>query len=509
MTFFDGRFYFWFTQQSSATQLLVSGGAAFVCGVVFASLLLCLFFRMRINSVLERQAVITGLEKIGLEERITAGVLVRDNLRQQCERLTIEKATLGEENRTLFKELSSAQGQLEQMSHLRSENEGQRKQILELQERDAEQRSGNARLHTQIEQEKLRSEEKLTLLGQAREQLRLQFAELAQNILEEKSLHFSNHSQEKVGNLLAPLHEQLSSFQKKVDSIHISETKDRASLQQEITSLRILNQQISKEAINLTRALKGDRRVQGHWGEMVLERVLEQSALRKGIEYETQVVLRDRENRLQRPDVIIHLPDGRDVIVDSKVSLSAWERYVNCDEEDQKTSFLRSHVGAVREHVRLLGEKDYGSLNGVRTLDFVLMFMPVEEAFISAFQADDRLFGESVAKKIILVSPTTLLATLRTIESIWRSEQQSRNTREIAERAAALYDKFCSLAEDMERMGKQMHALQASYESAMLRLTRGRGNLISQVDRFPRLGVKVKKTLPPSIMDQADLQGSS
>lgn len=451
-----------------------------------------MWFRMRTNSALQRQAVMAALEKKGLEERIAAGVLVRDNLGQQCDKLAAEKVTLMEENRSLYRELSSAQGRLEQMGHLRNEGEEQRKQIGELQERDAEQRSVNARLQTRIEQEKLRSEEQLVLLEQAREQLRLQFAELAQNILEEKSVHFSKQSQEKVGSLLAPLHEQLFSFQKKVDTIHLSESKDRAALRQEIESLRTLNQQINKEAINLTRALKGDRRVQGSWGEIVLERVLEQSALRKGIEYETQTVLRDRENRLQRPDVIIHLPEGRDVIVDSKVSLSAWERYVTCDNEEKKTVFLRSHVRAVREHVKLLGEKDYGSLNGVRTLDFVLMFMPVEAAFVSAFQADDRLFGESVAKKIILVSPTTLLATLRTIESIWRYEQQSRNTREIAERAAALYDKFCSFAEDMERMGKQMHALQTSYDSAMLRLTRGRGNLVSQVDRFPQLGLRSK-----------------
>ena len=506
MTFLDEQVFFWFQQQALATRFFITGAAAFVCGMTLAGFLFWFFFRMKSNSALERLTVITDLEKKGMEERVRAGVLLRENLRRQCEQLTREKETLAEDHNALFKELSSARGRLEQMDRLRREGEELRKGIQELQERDAEQRSANARLQTRIEQEKLRSEEQLNLLGQAREELRLQFTELAQNILEEKSVHFSRHSQEKVGNLLAPLHEQLFSFQKKVDSIHLRESKDRAALQQEIESLRTLNQQINKEAINLTKALKGDRRVQGSWGELVLERVLEQSALRKGIEYETQIVLRDRDNRVQRPDVIIHLPEGRDVIVDSKVSLSAWERYVNCDDEGQKSDFLRSHVRAVREHVKLLGEKDYGSLNGVRSLDFVLMFMPVEAAFVSAFQADDRLFGESVVKKIILVSPTTLLATLRTIESIWRYEQQSRNTREIAERAAALYDKFCSFAEDMERMGKQLHALQGSYDSAMVRLTRGRGNLVSQVDRFPRLGVKVKKTIPQTVADQADLQ---
>ncbi|MBU1231871.1 MAG: DNA recombination protein RmuC, partial [Proteobacteria bacterium] len=263
MTLLADRFFSWFNSQPHSAQFLFTGLSAFACGAIFAGFLLWLFFRMRINSALERLVAIGDLEKKGLEERITAGVLLRGDLRQQYEQLAAEKAILVEENRTLFKELSSAQGRLEQMSHLRNEGEEQRKQIRELQELDAEQRSANARLQTRIEQEKLRSEEQLTLLGQAREQLRLQFAELAQNILEEKSLHFSRHSQEKVGNLLAPLHEQLSSFQKKVDTIHLSETKDRAALQQEIESLRTLNQQINKEAINLTRALKGDRRVQG------------------------------------------------------------------------------------------------------------------------------------------------------------------------------------------------------------------------------------------------------
>ncbi len=506
MTFLNDRFFSWFNQQLHPSQLLFTGLSAFVCGVILASFFLWLFFQMRKNSALERLTAIANLEKKSLSERITARELIGDTLRQQCGQLAAEKVALEKENRHIFEELSSARGRLEQLGHLRQENKEQDKLIRELQERDGEQRSANARLQTRIEQEKLRSEEKLELLEQAREQLRLQFAELAQSILEEKSTHFSKQSQEKIGNLLAPFHEQLSTFQKKADAIHLSETKDRAALQREIESLRTLNQQINEEAINLTRALKGDRRVQGSWGELVLERVLEQSALRKGIEYETQSVFRDRKNRLQRPDVIVHLPEGRDVIIDSKVSLSAWERYVNCDDEKEEATFLRSHVGAVREHVKLLGEKDYGSLNGVRSLDFVLMFMPVEAAFVSAFQADDRLFGEAVAKKIILVSPTTLLTTLRTIESIWRYEQQSRNTREIAERAAALYDKFCSFAEDMERMGKQLHTLQTSYDSAMLRLTHGRGNLVSQVDRFPRLGVKVKKTIPGSIVERADLQ---
>jgi DNA recombination protein RmuC len=222
------------------------------------------------------------------------------------------------------------------------------------------------------------------------------------------------------------------------------------------------------------------------------------------VEYKTQTVFRDKKNRLQRPDVIVHLPEGRDIVIDSKVSLISWEKYVNCDDEKKQADFLASHVKAIKEHVRLLADKDYTSLTEIRSLDFVLMFMPVEAAFLAAFQADDTLFTVAVTRKIILVSPTTLLTTLRTIESIWRYEKQSRNAREIAERAAALYDKFCSFAEDMERMGKQIHTLQNSYDSAMTRLSRGRGNLISKVEHFPQMGVKVNKTIPQSILDQAD-----
>lgn len=414
-----------------------------------------------------------AFERQTLEERITAGKQMRDTIRHQYDQLFEEKR----QQDTI---------------------------ISGLQEQASQQRSDNARLQTQLEQEQLHAAEKLELLEGAREQLRLQFAELATEILEEKSGQFSKESQEKFSVLFAPFHEQLSSFREKVDGIHHRETRDRAALQREIASLKDLNQQISEEAINLTRALKGDKQIQGSWGELVLERVLEQSALRKGMEYVTQPVFRDSDNRLQRPDVIVHLPEGRDVIIDSKVSLVAWERCVNCDDEKEQRSFLRSHVKAIQEHVKTLSAKDYGSLTEIRSLDFVLMFMPVEAAFHAAFKADDTLFGKAVSQKIILVSPTTLLATLRTIESIWRYEKQSRNASEIAERAAALYDKFCSFAEDMERMGKQIHALQNSYDSAMIRLTRGRGNLISKVEHFPQMGVKVKKSIPKSIAVKAE-----
>ena len=490
----------WFSHLSLSSQLLLAASAA-----SSAAALLCLFFHTRkIKLILAHLAKVQELEKKALADRIGEKNDLLETLRHQYDQLFLEKTALTAENKTLFQEQSHAEGRLQQMVQLQTEITAGKKLTTELQEVLSRERSVNAALETRLEQEKLRSAEQLDLLGHARDQLRLQFAELAQTILEEKSSHFSKDSTEKLGSLFVPFKEQLSLFHKKIDAVHHSEIRDRAALQQEIQSLRTRNQRISEDAVNLTRALKGDRQVQGSWGELVLERVLEQSALRKGIEYETQSVHRDKNNRLQRPDVIVHLPDNRDVIVDSKVSLSSWERYISADDEDEKQQFLRAHVKAVREHVKLLAKKDYGSLESVRSLDFVLMFMPIEAAFVTAFQEDDMLFDDAVLQKIILVSPTTLLASLKTMESIWRYERQSRNTREIAERAAALYDKFCSFVEDMEKMGKQLHTLQGSYDSSMTRLSRGRGNLISQIQRFPKLGVKVKKSLPESVSRQVD-----
>ncbi len=438
-------FFLWFGKQAQFTQFLSIGMWAFLCGVLLSTFLLWLFFRF-----------------------------LQDASRRQIGQLALK-------NKTLVDEIEQAR------------------------EKESEQRSQISKIRTQLEQEKLHSKEKLLLLDQAKEQLRLQFAELASGILDEKSSHFGKESQEKMETLLAPFQEQLSSFRKQVDTIHHAETRDRSALQREITTLRDVNQQMSQEAVNLTRALKGDKRIQGSWGELVLERVLEQSALRKGVEYETQMSFRDGDNRIQRPDVIVHLPEERDVIIDSKVSLIAWEEYVNCEEKAQQQSYLQSHVKAIRDHVKLLGAKDYTAIPEIRSLDFVLMFMPVEAAFVAAFQTDDTLFQDAVSNKIILVSPTTLLTSLRTIESIWSYEKQSQNAREIARQAAALYDKFCAFTEDMERMGKQLSALQNSYDSSLLRLSRGRGNLISRVENFPQMGVKVKKTIPASIRSETDL----
>ncbi len=380
-----------------------------------------------------------------------------------------------------------------------------RKQALSLQKALGDEKIQTAKLETRLIQEQQHSTEKLALIEKARDELRLQFQSLAQQIFDEKSATFSAQNSERLTALLKPFQEQITSFRKRIDDIYINDTKERVSLKEEILHLRELNHRINQEAINLTRALKGDRKLQGNWGEMVLERVLEQSGLRKGHEYETQGGFRDRENQLLKPDVVIHLPDDKDIIVDSKVSLIAWEQYINCEDREGRQQYLKRHIQAIREHIAGLGKKDYTEVKGIRSLDFVLMFMPIEAAFTEAFQHEERLFTEAFARKIIVVSPTTLLATLRTIENIWRFEHQSRNSQEISDLAGTLFNKLCNFVEDMEKIGRQLSSTTATYDAAMNKLTHGRGNIIALAHAFPELGVKVKKSLPSSITDVSDL----
>ncbi|MFO7761295.1 MAG: DNA recombination protein RmuC [Thermodesulfobacteriota bacterium] len=331
-----------------------------------------------------------------------------------------------------------------------------------------------------------------------------EFENLAGRILEEKGERFARQNRESLDEILKPVQEQLGEFRKRLDHIHSEDTRDRSSLREQLKNLSELNQQMNREACNLTRALKGDNRVQGVWGEMILEKVLEQSGLRKGKEYEVQGGFYDSENRLLKPDVIIHLPEDKDVVVDSKVSLVAYNKYTSLQDSRERQAALREHVQAVRSHIKGLGSKDYSGLKGLRSLDFVLMFMPIDAAFMAAFQEEERLFNEAFEKKIVIVTPTTLLATLRTIENIWRYERQNENSRNIAERAGRLYDKFCLFLEDIEKIGKQLNTVHSTYDSALNRLSRGRGNLIQQAETFRELGVRVKKELPDEFRNYKD-----
>lgn len=431
------------------------------------------------------------------EQKARSGQLEHsiEHWRQQSAALENRLAALASEltaKQDRVAQLASESSQYQQRAETLSEELGQLK--VELREQQVT-----------LDKERRSASEKLELLEKNRDALKQEFENLANRIFEQKSERFSQQSKTSLDSLLNPFRDQLQDFRKRVEDVYTTETRDRQALRSEIKSLQELNRQITEEAANLTRALKGDKKIQGNWGELILERVLERSGLRKGVEYETQGSYRDEDNQLLRPDVIVHLPDQRNLVIDSKVSLVAYQQWVTADQEEERAAALKQHVEAVRNHIRALSEKDYSQLNGLHSPDFVLLFMPIEPAFVAAFQQDENLFAEAFERKIIVVTPTTLLATLRTIENIWRYERQSQNARRIADRAGAVYDKLRVFVEAMEKLGSQLHTAQGTYDNAMNTLTRGRGNLISQANRFVELGVRVKKELPKSIVDQAEV----
>lgn len=352
-----------------------------------------------------------------------------------------------------------------------------------------------SRQETLLQQERLQHQDKLQLLQQAREQMSLEFKALAGEILEQKGRNFSEHSQLQMQALLKPLGEKLQAFEKRVEDTYDKESKQRFALEREIKALIDLNTRISVEADNLTRALKGESKTQGNWGEVILERVLEKSGLEKGREYDVQVSLKDDEGARSQPDVIVHLPEGKHVIVDSKVSLKDYEAYFSSDDEKLRAQYLRQHIQSIRSHIKGLSAKHYQDLKGLRTLDFVLLFLPVEPAFTLAVQHDDSLFTEAFTQNIILVGPSTLLATLRTIQSIWRFEYQNKNALAIAESAGKLYEQFVAFAQDMDKIGEHLDRSHQSWESACKRLREGRGNLVRQVENLKKLGAKTSKAL--------------
>jgi DNA recombination protein RmuC len=375
-------------------------------------------------------------------------------------------------------------------------------ELLVLQQQLLELKTENADLNARQQEQHKSNAEKIRLLQDAESQLKTQFENLAHKIFEERGKQFAEHNKVSIETLVAPLKQQLGEFKNRVESVYDNETKDRISLREEIVSLRRDTAKMNQEALNLTRALKGDHKTQGNWGEMILERVLEQSGLRKGIEYDTQGAFRDEDNRLFKPDVIVRLPENKDVIIDSKVSLLAYERYCSADDDKQRIEALKQHTEAVRNHIKGLSNKDYSSLKGLRSLDFVLLFMPIEAAFMAAFQADEKLFNDAFEHKIVVVTPTTLLATLRTVQNIWRYEQQNENARLIADKAGGLYDKIRGFVEDIEKLGNQLSTVQRTYDGIVNKLSSGSGNLLRQASAFEELGVKVKKKLPKSLTEQ-------
>jgi len=343
-----------------------------------------------------------------------------------------------------------------------------------------------------------------TEVNKLQEKFKNDFEVLANKILEDKSNKFTEQNKENLKTILSPLQEKIKTFEDKVEKTHKESIDYHAALRQQILGLKELNQQMSKDTLNLTKALKGDSKLQGNWGELVLERVLEKSGLEKDREYFIQQSFTNDEGKRVLPDVVIHLPDNKKMIVDSKVSLTAYEQYVNEDDESLKEQYLKNNVVSLKRHIEQLSEKKYEDIYKIESPDFVLLFIPIEPAFAIALNADDQLYNKAFEKNIVIVTPTTLLATLRTIDSMWNNEKQQRNALEIARQAGALYDKFQGLLSDLIGIGKRIDDSKKEYSNAMNKLFEGRGNLITSVEKLKKMGAKAKKSLPQNIIDRAN-----
>ena len=329
-----------------------------------------------------------------------------------------------------------------------------------------------------------------------------EFQNIAHKILKENSFEFTSLNQKNISDILMPLKEKIEKFEKRVDDTYEKGLIDQTQLREAIKNLHELNSKISEEANNLTRALKSDSKKMGNWGEMILDRILEQSGLEKGKEYYNQYTDKSEEGTILRPDVVIRLPEKKHIIIDSKVSLIAYDRFVNCTEEHEKDRWQKAHVDSVREHIKGLSEKSYTAAITLDTPDFVLLFMPLESAFSLALQHDPELFNYAWQRRIVIVSPTTLLATLKTVESIWKHEKQTQNAMDIARQGSSLYDKFVNFIADLEKIGGQINSLQNTYQDAHKKLTSGKGNLVRQAQKLKELGVKTEKSLSDKLLPE-------
>jgi DNA recombination protein RmuC len=361
-----------------------------------------------------------------------------------------------------------------------------------------------SQLQTQLEEQNRSMEEKVKLLQNSEEKLKTQFKNIATEIFDSNSKKFSEQNQISIGHILKPMKEQLTDFKKKIEDVHTKDNEARGELRQELKMLKELNQDMTKEASNLTNALKGDSKKQGKWGEMVLENVLESSGLREGYEYKREVSLRDNEDKLFRPDVIVNLPDNRHIIIDAKTSLTAYSEYIASNDEADKQIYIKSHIKSVKDHIKGLSNKKYEDLKNVNSLDFIFMFVPIESALLLALEHDVNLYDEAFKQKIILVSPTTLLVALRAVENTWRYERQAQSIADVSKRAEELYKKFNGFVEDLKKVGKGLETANKSYSDAFDKLSLGNGNLVRQVTMLKTVSsIKPKKELDSVLVDGA------
>ncbi len=423
---------------------------------------LCMFFGAFIGNLIAKLK--SKVASSALSERLNQADMQIDKMQEQYQSLAKQHEATRQENQHLGNELTK---QHAAYNHLKQQSAKQQEDMERLQEKFSKE-----------------------------------FENLANKIFDENSKKLTHTNKENIANILNPLQEKIKTFEKKVEDTHKESIDRHAMLRQQIVGLKELNQQMSKETVNLTKALKGDSKMQGNWGELVLERVLEKSGLEKGREYEVQSSFTTDEGKRVLPDVIINLPDNKKMVIDSKVTLTAYERYVNEEDDSLRASHLKDHIAALKRHVDQLSAKNYQHLYQIESPDFVLLFVPIEPAFALAANSESSLYNWAFEKNIVIVTPTTLLATLRTIDSMWNNEKQQRNALEIANQAGKLYDQFVNLTDDLIKVGKQIQTVGGTYESTMKKLT-GRGNLISKVEKLKKLGIKQSKTLNEKLIERA------
>lgn len=396
-----------------------------------------------------------------------------------------------EAEKVRYTDLSEKSGKLEE--ELKTERAGAIQLNNQLARLEVEYKGALEKLKTQKEE-----------LDQMQQKFATEFKNLANEILEEKTKKFTDQNKVQVGALLEPLGQKIANFEKRVEETNKESIARNSALKEQITGFKELNERITKEAENLVKALKGDTKAQGNWGEFILESILGKSGLEKGREYVVQESLTNEDGQRFQPDVIVKLPDNKSVIIDSKVSLIAYERYMNLDSGPEKETEAKAHLLSIRRHIKELSEKNYQNLYGIEGLDFVLMFLPVEPAFSLAVQLDQELFNDAYSKNIVIVSPATLIATLRTIASIWKQEYQNRNAIEIAREGGNLYDKFAAFVEDIKTVGKQLDTTQKTYVDAAKKLYEGKGNLVSRAEKMKKLGAKASKSIDPKLIERAE-----
>ncbi|HKI46766.1 MAG TPA: DNA recombination protein RmuC [Balneolales bacterium] len=405
-------------------------------------------------------------------------------LQKQIQDLDLEKSKLGSQLDYIKKEHDELKEQAdkkgEDLSSLRERHAGLTADYQNLQEKLADQKKELEELQAKFTES---------------------FRNLANEILEEKSKKFTEQNKTQLDQLLQPLSKQIGEFKEKVETTHLEEAKAQASLKQQIIGLSELNQKMTQEANNLVKALKGQTKTQGNWGEMILERILEKSGLRRDYEFEVQKSMKTEDGRRLQPDVVVKLPDDKNIVIDSKVSLNAYEAFSSDEDEDEQNRALQRHILSIKNHVKELGDKSYEKLYEINTPDFVLMFIPIEPAFSLALQNEPGLFNEAFEKNIVIVSPSTLLATLATINNVWKQEYQNRNAQDIARQSANLYDKFVGFVDDLQKIGERIQQTQVTYDQAMNKLQTGRGNLIGRVEKLKKLGISPSKQLPGNLLD--------